>query len=217
MESEDDFDDDEDMDTVDIEQRKRARPGRPPNPWNKKSRDSKNQATDEIMDEIRNLATKLGCSVTDLALFFGKRDADQNGDRALSDLFEQLNRLKADSEPKISPLKALALKKSIVISRNKYQQMINMLGTHNVFPSKNMVKKYEDSIKVKLTPFMGGYKADLKDVITQTIQRILLSINYTGDSKKLTVKLTAGFDGSGSHVQRAGRMSNINTKVIPIP
>ena len=81
------------------------------------------------------------------------------------------------------------------------------------FPSKDKVKKYEDSIKIDLTEFLGGYKANLKDVLIKTIQRILESINYTGSCKKLKVKLSGGFDGSGSHIQRAGKMSNVNTRV----
>ena len=203
METDDNEDDN--MDNIDIEQRG---PGRP------KSNVNSESATDEIMDNIRQLATELGMSFIDLILFLGKKEAEENGDIQLSKLFEQLNRLKQNGEPKISPLKALVLKKKIVVSRNKYQELIKLLGHHNVLPSKNMVKKYEDSIKIPLTPFLGGYKCNLKDALIATIQRILKSINYTGDSTKLKVKISAGFDGSGSHIQRAGRMSNINTKVI---
>ena len=75
------------------------------------------------------------------------------------------------------------------------------------------MSKYENTLKVNLEPFMEGYKANLKDVITHTVQRILILQNYTGNSEKLIVKLSAGLDGSGSHVQRAGRNANINTKV----
>ena len=197
-----DDDEDDNMDNIDTEQRG---PGRP--------KTNVMSQTDEIMDNIRNLATEMGISVCDLLVSFGKIEADQNGDIQLSKLFEQLNRLKANGEPKISPLKALALKKKIVIGRNKYQEIINMLGTHNVLPSKNMVKKYEDSIKIELTEFLGGYKANLKDILTKTIQRILQLKNYSGSCKKLKVKLSGGFDGSGSHIQRAGKMSTVNTKV----
>ena len=91
--------------------------------------------------------------------------------------------------------------------------MINLLGQSNVFPSKNKVKEYEDSIKIEVTEFFGGYKADFKDAFTQTLLRILKLKNYDGDINKLIVKISAGFDGSGSHIQRAGRMSDINTKV----
>ena len=56
-------------------------------------------------------------------------------------------------------------------------------------------------------------KADLKDAITKTIQRILLLINYSGNCNNLRVKLSVGFDGSGSHVQRSGRNAKVNTKV----
>ena len=87
-----------------------------------------------------------------------------------------------------------------------------MLGP-NFFPSRRQMSKYENTLKVKLEPFMGGFKANLKDVITQTVKRILKLKNYSGNSETLTVKLSAGFDGSGSHVQRAGRNANINTKV----
>ena len=75
------------------------------------------------------------------------------------------------------------------------------------------MSKYENTLKINLEPFMEGYKANLKDVITQTVQRILILQNYTGNSEKLIVKLSAGLDGSGSHVQRADRNANINTKV----
>ena len=199
-----DDDEDDNMDNIDTEQRG---PGRP------KTKTNVNSQTDEMMDNIRNLASELGMSVLDLLIIFGISEADQNGDTQLKKIFEQLKRLKANGEPNISPLKALALKKKIVIGRNKYQELINMLGLHNVLPSKNKVKKYEDSIRIELTPFLGGYKANLKDVLTKTIQRILLLKNYKGNSKKLKVKLSGGFDGSGSHIQRAGKMSTVNTKV----
>ena len=114
METEENDDDngDEDMDNDDTEQRKR---GRPKKPWNESSKDSKNRKTDEIMDDIRQNATELGISVTALLLFLGKRDADINGDTQLSKLFEQLNRSKENGEPKISPQKAVALKKFLSV------------------------------------------------------------------------------------------------------
>ena len=87
-----------------------------------------------------------------------------------------------------------------------------MLGP-NFFPSRRQMSKYELSIKIDLEPFMGGYKVDFKDAISKTVQRILELKKYSGNSENLTVKLSAGFDGSGSHVQRAGRNANINTKV----
>ena len=201
---------DENMDTNDPEQPKR---GRKRKSWEESSKDSKNRKTDDMMEKIRELASELGTSVFELCVFFGKRDADQNGDAELSRLFKQLNRSKPNGDPKISPLKALAIKKKLQISRNDYEELIRQLGTSNVFPSKDKVKKYEDSIRIELTEFLGGYKANLKDLLIKTIQRILESINYTGSCKKLKVKLSGGFDGSGSHIQRAGKMSNVNTRV----
>ena len=201
---------DENMDTNDPEQPKR---GRKRKSWEESSKDSKNRKTDDMMEKIRELATELGTSVFELCVFFGKRDADQNGDAELSRLFKQLNRSKPNGDPKISPLKALAIKKKLQISRNDYEELIRQLGTSNVFPSKDKVKKYEDSIRIDLTEFLGGYKANLKDVLIQTIKRILESINYTGSCKKLKIKFSGGFDGSGSHIQRAGKMSNVNTRV----
>ena len=201
----DDNEDDNTMDNIDPEQRG---PGRP--------KSNVESQTDEIMDNFRNIATEMGMSVCDLLLFYGQKEAEKNGDILLTELFKQLNRLKVNGEPKLSPLKALALKKKLVMGRNKYQELINMLGHHNVLPSKNKVKQYEDSIKIELTPFLGGYKANLKDVLAKTIQRILQLKNYKGSSKKLKVKFSGGLDGSGSHIQRAGKMSTVNTKVRSI-
>ena len=207
-----DDDEDEEMDTTDVEQRKR---GRPRKNFQESSYDAQKRKTDEIMEYLRETAIDLGISVTYLVTFLGKREANINGDSDLAKLFEELNRNGMTSQqPKISPQKALALKKKLLLSRNKYVELINMLGHSNVLPSKASVKKYEDSIKIELTPFMGGYKCDLKDAITKTILRILKLKNYSDKNcKKLVVKLSVGFDGSGSHIQRSGRGAKVNTKV----
>ena len=64
-----------------------------------------------------------------------------------------------NNQPKISPLRAVAIKKKLNISRNKYEELIKMIG-HGVLPSKNSVKKYEDTIKIDLQPFLGGHKVN---------------------------------------------------------
>ena len=105
------------------------------------------------------------------------------------------------------------MKRRLSVGRNKYVELVKDIGKH-ALPTQSQIKKYEDMVKIKLTPFLGGHKADLREAIIQTIKRILELKNYSDkDISKLTVKISAGFDGSGSHVQRAGRESNINTKV----
>ena len=216
-EDDDDFDmeesDDEDIDTMDVEQRKR---GRPKKNFSESSYDVQKRRTDEIMDYLRESAKELGISLNYLVNFIGRREANINGDDDLAKLFKELNRTgKADPDkPKLSELKALSLKKRLLLSRNKYHDLVQMLGHSNVLPSKDAVKKYEDKIKIKLEPFLGGYKADLKDAITKTVLRILKMKNYSDKNcKQLIVKLTAGFDGSGSHIQRSSKHAKVNTKV----
>ena len=105
------------------------------------------------------------------------------------------------------------MKRRLSVGRNKYVELVKDIGKH-ALPTQSQIKKYEDKVKIKLTPFLGGHKADLREAIIQTIKRILELKNYKDkDVSKLTVKISAGFDGSGSHVQRAGREANINTKV----
>ena len=67
------------------------------------------------------------------------------------------NRNGPNNQPKITPLRALAIKKKLNITRNQYEELIKMIG-HGVLPSKNSVKKFEDTIKIDLQPFLGGYK-----------------------------------------------------------
>ena len=108
------------------------------------------------------------------------------------------------------------MKRNLRISRNVYTELVKTIGPH-ALPTRSAIKKHEDKIKIKMSPFMGGHKADLKDAITKTIQRILQLKNFSDkDCSKLSVKMSAGFDGSGSHVQRAGKDSEINTKVFLI-
>ena len=200
------------MDNNDVEQKKRKR-GPTKLPFNKSGKASKKRKTDDILAKNRQTAAELGIDLTQLIFYLGKRDADSKGDHALSKWFqEQLSNHGRNGQAKLSPLKALAMKKKLVASRNKYVDMIKLLPP-NVLPSKDKVKKYEDTIKIELKPFMGGYKCDFKDALNKTIKRILDLQNYKGNPEKLIVKLSAGLDGSGSHVQRAGRDSNLNTKV----
>ena len=105
------------------------------------------------------------------------------------------------------------MKRRLRVGRNTYVELVKDIGKH-ALPTQSTIKKYEDSVKIKLTPFLGGHKADLREAITKTIQRILELKKYScKDISKLIVKISAGYDGSGSHVQCAGRDSNINTKV----
>ena len=116
----------------------------------------------------------------------------------------------------MSPEKATAMKRNLKLGRNTYMEIVKNVGPH-ALPSRYSVKKHEDSIKIPLTEFMGGYKADLKEAIRITIQRILKLKEFSDeDCAKLRVKLSVGFDGSGSHLQRAGKDSAINTQVFLI-
>ena len=199
------------MDNNDDEQKKRG-PKEGQKPFDKLGKTSKKCKTDDLLTKLRQTATKLGTSFTQLVLYLLKREADCNGDRDISKWLEELKKNGKNGLPKMSPLKALATKKKLVASRNKYVDMIKLLPP-NILPSKDSVKKYEDSIKIALEPFLEGYKADFKDAVVKTIKRILDLKNFSGNVEKLIIKLSAGFDGSGSHVQRAGRDSDLNTKV----
>ena len=207
--TDEDDDEDENMDNDDVEQKKR---GPKEKPFNESGKSAKKCKTDDILNRLRQTATKLGMSFIQLVLYLLKREADCNGDRDLRLWFQELNKYGINGQPKMTPLKALATKKKLAASRNKYVEMIKLLPP-NVLPSKDKVKQYEDSIKILLEPFMGGYKADFKDAVAKTIIRILDLKKFTGNVEKLIIKLSAGFDGSGSHVQRAGRDSDLNTKV----
>ena len=200
---------DDDMDANDVEQKG---PGRPPKTFESSGYDSQKRQTNELLDEIRETATELGVDVHYLVNFIGMREANINGDRALSEMYKELNRSDKNGQPKLAPQRALYLKKKIRLSGNNYLELVKEFGP-TFLPSRRKMAEYENSLKVKLEPFQGGHKADLKEVLTKTIQRILEVQKYSGDIEKLIVKLSAGFDGSGSHVQRAGRNSTINTKV----
>ena len=65
------------MDDLDIEQRG---PGRPRKEFKNASYHTQKSQTDEGMDYLRQLATDLGISVTYLINFYGKRQANINGD-----------------------------------------------------------------------------------------------------------------------------------------
>ena len=80
------------MDDVDVEQRG---PGRPRKEFKNASYHTQKSQTDEGMEYLRQLATDLGISVTYLINFYGKRQANINGDVELSKLFEELNRYKS--------------------------------------------------------------------------------------------------------------------------
>ena len=209
MEEEIEDSEDEDMDEIDVEQK---RPGRPRKKFEESGYDSQKKQTNELLDTIRETATDLGVSVYYLVNFFGRREANINGDHELSDMYKELNRNDTNGQPKLTPKRALYLKKKLRLSGNYYLELVKELGS-NFLPSRRKMSEYENSIKIKLEPFQGGHKADLKEVLTQTIRRTLEAIKYQGEIEKLIVKLSAGFDGSGSHVQRAGRNSNVNTKV----
>ena len=73
----------------DPEQRKR---GRPEEDWDKVGNASKKQKTNEPMDDFRQLATSLGTSFFQLLAFYGKREANKNGDEDLIALYTELNR-----------------------------------------------------------------------------------------------------------------------------
>ena len=72
----------------------------------------------------------------------------------------------------MSPEKATAMKRNLKLGRNTYMEIVKNVGPH-ALPSRSAVKKHEDSIKIPLTEFMGGYKAEFKEAIKITIQRIL--------------------------------------------
>ena len=76
--------------------------------------------------------------------------------------FALYSRNGTNNQPKITPLRAVAIKKKLNISRNKYEELIKMIG-HGVLPSKNSVKKFEDTIKINLEPFLGGHKVNNLD------------------------------------------------------
>ena len=127
----DDDSEDEAMDEDDVEQKKR---GRPKKKFPDSGYDSQKRMTNDLLDEIRQTATEIGTSFFDLITWFGMREANVIGDNELSELFKHLNRTYKDGQPKIAPQKALALKKKLVIGRNKYQVLVKTLGA-NYLPS----------------------------------------------------------------------------------
>ena len=82
----------EDESSDDDDDNEKKKPGRPPKSWSKSGYDSKKRKTDELLDYIRETATKLGISFHDLISFLVKREANVTGDLELSDLFKGLNR-----------------------------------------------------------------------------------------------------------------------------
>ena len=119
--SEDD-DEEENMDKNDVQQKKK---GRPKKTFNQSGKNAKKRKTDDILAELRQTASELGITFQQLILYLGKRDADSNGDDNLSKLFQELNRNGKNGQPKMSPLKALAMKKKLIMVSIPFDRSVN--------------------------------------------------------------------------------------------
>ena len=90
MEEEIEDSEDDNMDKNDDEQKG---PGAPKISFKKSGYDSQKIQTNELLDKIREGATDLGVDVHYLVNFFGRREANINGDRALSEMYKELKRI----------------------------------------------------------------------------------------------------------------------------
>ncbi len=104
----------------------------------------------------------------------------------------------------ISPTLALYLREKCQIGRNIYTDLRLALRDHVTFPAHQHLSKLEVEIQPKLESFENGWKVNLKEAITLTLQRTFQNLEDTLTARKanefgLVCKFVGGCDGSGSH------------------
>ena len=97
------------------------------------------------------------------------------------------------------------------LSGNKYKELYKVVDK-GVFPTKYKLDQLAEEMKLPLTDFMNGKKTNFSENISKTLERLLISLDYeTNEDSQFTVRIAAGFDGSGSHIQRGGKKARVNT------
>ena len=96
------------------------------------------------------------------------------------------------------------------LSGNKYKELAK--SVEGIFPTKYQLDKLAEEMKIPLSDFMNGKKTNFSENISKTLERLLASLDYqANDDSEFSVKIGAGFDGSGSHIQRGGKKARVNT------
>ena len=138
----------------------------------------------------------MGIHFDDLLYYLGKRNAYQNGHFDTAQFYEDLLTNGIDTSfKKVTPEKAMYLKQTLGLSRNKYETLSH--AVEKVFPSKYSLWKLSNEMKVPLYDFMDGKKANFSESIAKTLERHIKAEDYVPDSNDTSfkVKVTAGFDG----------------------
>ena len=96
------------------------------------------------------------------------------------------------------------------LSGNKYKELSDQV--EKVFPTKYKLDQLADDMKLPLTDFMHGKKTNFSENLSKTLERLFVSMDYKpNEDSQFSVRLAAGFDGSGSHIQRGGKKARVNT------
>ena len=170
--------------------------GRPKKSFLDSKSSSKRAKLDPLLELLREAARGMNIHFDHLLYFLGKRNAYQNGFFDEAQFYQDLLQNGIDTTfNKISVERALFLKEKLRLSRNKYETLYQ--AVEGVFPTRHSLEKYCKDLKVPLSDFMDGKKANFSQSMAKTVERLIEAEQYVPDDDTTSFKIgfTVGFDG----------------------
>jgi hypothetical protein len=165
---------------------------------------SKRIRTQELYDLLLQTAKNENISPEQLAAYLGYRASHLKNKKTAAVFLDIFNGKPPNITYQISPTLALYLREACQIGRNIYTDLRLVLKDHVTFPAHQHLSRLEAEILPKLEVFENGWKINLKEAITLTLQRTFQNLDDKLTTAKaieygLVCKFVGGCDGSGSH------------------
>ena len=162
---------------------------------------SKRARTSGLYDQLLKTAESENVSPARLAAYLGFR-ASYMSNKSLAHSFQSLFD-GANSLNKVDTTLAIYLKEHCQIGRSVYTDVRLLLRKQVEFPPYHELSSLVKNILPTLIPFEHGVRANLKEILRGTVERILSSYTqiFTDDtiSTGIVCQVKIGIDGSGSH------------------
>jgi len=160
--------------------------------------------TQDLYNLLVETAQKENISPEQLAAYLGYRATHLRNKKTAAVFYDIFVGRAPNVTYQISPTLALYLRETCQIGRNIYTDLRLALKDHVTFPPHQHLSQLEVEIQPKMETFENGWKVNLREAITLTLQRAFETLNgaltaANAEEFGITCKFIGGCDGSGSH------------------
>jgi hypothetical protein len=163
---------------------------------------SKKMRTRALLDQLLETSEKESISPEKLIAYLGYKVSYQKNKRTAQIFKDIYDGKDFSSVQEVDTSTALYLREHCQIGRNIYTDLRIALKEKVLLPPHNLLSKQENKILPELIEFEQGWKVNLTEAISKTLEGALKTVTTNQESltgEGLFCKFVGGCDGSGGH------------------